>query len=149
MERHVPREVAEVLLERPVELDRVHACDALGEVARQHSQPGADLEHDVVRRELGEASDHAEDVLVDQEVLAELLLRSDHSAKHSVAFASMRAASSPGSSPRVSASVRSVWTTLAGSFSRPRLGCGARYGQSVSARILSAETRAAASRSSG
>ena len=60
-----------------VELDGVDVRDALGEIARQHAEPGADLEHDVVGLELGEAADHAEDVLVDEEVLAELLLRRD------------------------------------------------------------------------
>ena len=51
-----------------------------GEELRQHADAGADLEHDVVRRELGEAADHAEDVLVHEEVLAERLLRTgDHS----------------------------------------------------------------------
>ena len=40
-------------------------------------RPGADLEHDVAGLELGEAPDDAEDVLVDQEVLAERLLRDD------------------------------------------------------------------------
>ena len=58
-----------------VELDGVDVRDAVGEIAREHAEAGADLEHDVVRRELGEAADHAEDVLVDEEVLAELLLR--------------------------------------------------------------------------
>ena len=50
-------------------------ADAIGEVARQDAEAGSDLEHDVVAAELGEAADHAEDVLVGEEVLAELLLR--------------------------------------------------------------------------
>ena len=62
-------------LERAVELDRVDVRDALGEVAREDAEARADLEHDVVGLEVGEAPDHAEDVLVDEEVLAELLLR--------------------------------------------------------------------------
>ena len=49
--------------------------DAVGEVRRQNAEAGPDLEHDVVRIELREPADHAEDVLVDEEVLAELLLR--------------------------------------------------------------------------
>src|SRR5262249_38100116 len=100
--------------------------------------------------EIGEALDHAEDVLVGEEVLAELLLRDDrHRPKAALAFVSIRAASSSASTPRTSASVASVWTTYAGSFVRPRSACGARYGLSVSARRRSAGTAFAASRSSG
>ena len=81
--------------------------------------------------EHGEPADHPEDVLVDEEVLAELFLRPRswaplHSPKAAVALASIRAASSSGSSPRASASVASVWTTFAGSLGLPRTGCGAR-----------------------
>ena len=77
-------------LERAVELDRVDVRDALGEVAREDAEAGADLEHDVVRAEVGETADHAEDVLVDEEVLAELLLRRDpHSPNAAVALASI------------------------------------------------------------
>ena len=122
--------VAQVRLERRVELDRVHVRDALGEVAREHAEPGADLEHDVVRLELGEPADHAEDVLVDEEVLAELLLRRRRSSgkpKHSAALrVDLRARARSGSSPRACASAASVWTTYAGSFGLPRTGCGAR-----------------------
>ncbi len=78
VERDVRARVAQVRLERRVELDRVHVRDALREVAREHAETRADLEHDVVGREIGEAADHAEDVLVDEEVLAELLLRDAH-----------------------------------------------------------------------
>ena len=46
----------------------------------------------------------------------------------------------PASSPRAAASAATVWTTFAGSFGRPRSGCGARYGLSVSARSRSAGT---------
>src|SRR5207253_6198742 len=96
---------------------------------------------------------HAEDVLVDEEVLAELAVRDDRKARHgrpkaAVAFESIHASSTRGSSPRTSASTVSVWTTFAGSFSRPRTGWGARYGLSVSARIRSAGTRRAAPRRS-
>ena len=66
---------AQLRLERAVELDGMHMRDALGEEAREHAEPGPDLEHDVVSIELGEPLDHAQDVLVDQEVLAERLLR--------------------------------------------------------------------------
>ena len=59
-------------LERAVELDGVDVRDAVGEVAGQDAEAGPDLEHDVAGVELGEPADHAEDVLVDEEVLAEL-----------------------------------------------------------------------------
>ena len=117
----------EVRLERAVELDRVDVRDALGEVAREGAEARADLEHDVVGLEIGEAADDAEDVLVDEEVLAEPLLRRDpHSPNAAVALASIRRASSAASSPRASASAASVCTTLAGSLGLPRTGCGAR-----------------------
>ena len=140
--RRGPRALAQVRLERAVELDRVDVRDALGEVPREDAEPGADLEHDVVGVELGEPADHAEDVLVDEEVLAERLLRRDAhgSRRRRSAFASICAASSAASSPRASASAASVCTTLAGSLRRPRTGCGARYGLSVSARMRSGGT---------
>ena len=56
--------------------------------------------------------------------------------------------SSAGVLAAASASAATVWTTCAGSFGRPRTGCGARYGLSVSTRIRSAGTARAASRSS-
>ena len=46
----------------------------VGENARQGAEARADLEGDVVRVELGEPGDDAEDVVVDEEVLAERLL---------------------------------------------------------------------------
>ena len=114
--------------ERVVELDCVDVAGPVGQALREHAQAGPDLEHDVLRAELGEALDHAEDVLVDEEVLAELLLGTDAhgNPKAAAALASMRAASSPASSPRTSASAATVCTTCAGSFGRPRTGCGAR-----------------------
>src|SRR5439155_11168605 len=60
-----------------VDLDRMDECDPFREVAREYAEAGADLKHDIVRRQLRQTADHAEDVLVDQEVLAELLLRAD------------------------------------------------------------------------
>ena len=48
---------------------------AVGEEGREHAEARPDLEHDVLGAELGEPADHAEQVLVDEEVLAELLLR--------------------------------------------------------------------------
>ena len=101
---------------------------AVGEAAREDAEARPDLEHDVVSVELGQAFDHAEDVLVGEKVLAELLLRTDaHGQRNAAAaLASIWAASSSGSSPRTSASAATVWTTFAGSFGRPRTGCGAR-----------------------
>src|SRR5262249_47736323 len=112
------------------------------EVARQHAEPRSDLEHDVARRELREPSDHAEDVLVGEEVLAELLLRRDAHAmpKQAAAFSSICRSRAGGSSPPACARAASVCTTYAGSFRLPRSGCGARYGESVSARMRSAGT---------
>ena len=63
-------------LEGTIELDRMHLRNALGKVRRQHAETGADFQHDVGLFELREAADHAEDVLVGEEVLPELLLRS-------------------------------------------------------------------------
>ena len=66
---------AEAWFERAVELDRVYVAGAVGEVPGQDAKARADLEHDVLGIELGEPPDHAQQVLVDQKVLAELLLR--------------------------------------------------------------------------
>ena len=74
--REAVERLAKRRLERAVELDRVHGPHALGEVrASSTPRPGADLEHDVVGAELREPADDAEDVLVDEEVLAELAVR--------------------------------------------------------------------------
>ncbi len=67
----------EVRLESAVELDRVHQTNALRQVVGQHSETWTDLEHDVLAVERGEPVDHAEDVLVDQEMLAEVAVRCD------------------------------------------------------------------------
>ena len=115
----------ELSFERAVELDCVHARDAVGEIGSEDAEPRADLEHDVLRPERGQAADDAEDVLVDEEVLPELLLRRGRphgSENAAAAFASRRAASSIGSSPRAAASAPAVWITFAGSFGRPRRG---------------------------
>src|SRR5262249_44728338 len=143
--------IAKARLQRPVELDGMDGCDAVGEIGRQDAKPGADLEYHVGRVELGESPDHRENVLVGEEVLPELPLRpraqralgiggtsrfprtpspaplsltggfAAGSAKAEVAFASIRAASSGASSPRTSASAATVYTTCAGSFGRPRI----------------------------
>src|SRR5439155_8191410 len=116
----------QVRRERAVELDGVDVRDAVGQVAREHAEARPDLDHDVVGLQVSEAADHAEDVLVDEEVLAELLLRADaaHRPKAAVAFVSIRCSRS--GSPRTSASAARTSITLAGSFGRPRRGCGAR-----------------------
>ena len=119
--------VAQVRLEREVDLHRVDARDPLGEISRQHAEPGADLEHHVAGVEVREPSDDAEDVLVDEEVLAEVAVGRDREPRHgsenaSAAFASIRSARAAGSSPRASASLATVCTTYAGSFGRPRRG---------------------------
>ena len=49
--------------------------DPVGEVRGEDAEAGANLEDDVVRLQVGETADHAEDVVVDEEVLAELLPR--------------------------------------------------------------------------
>ena len=123
--------VPEVRLEAPIELDRMDVGDSLRQVARQNAEPGADLEDDVIRGERREAAGDSEDVVVGEEVLAELAIRRHRVAAHgsskaSAAFDSICRPSSATSSPRASASIVYVWTTLAGSFGRPRTGWGAR-----------------------
>src|SRR5215218_3690115 len=121
-------EVGEVGLERPVDLDGVDVPRSVGESPREHAEPGPDLQHDVVRTELGESLDHGEDVRVGEEVLAELLLgaHAHGRRKAAAAFASIRAASASGWSPRASARTATVWRTFAGSLRQPRTACGAR-----------------------
>src|SRR6266508_4142394 len=148
MDEHV-RLLRQVLLERPVDLDGVYKVNSLGEKARQDAAARPDLEHDVARRELGEPLDHAQDVLVDEEVLPKLLLGSQgHKPKQRAAFASICAASSAASALRARAKATTMCTTFAGSFGRPRRGSGARYGESVSTSSRSAGTAYAAERRS-
>src|SRR5207247_9686215 len=138
-----PREtLRELRLEGAVELDGDDLEDAVGQVDGQGAEPGADLEHYVLAGQLRKTADHAEDVLVDEEVLTQLALREGGhcSPKTAAAFASICRARSSRSSPRIAASADSVWTTCAGSFVVPRTGCGARYGQSVSTSRRSAGT---------
>src|SRR3954471_21875958 len=103
--------VAQTGLERAVELHRVHVGDAFGQVRREDTVARPDLEHEVGWIELCETTDHAEQVLIDEEVLAERLLR--HRAAHgranaARALASSWAASSAAPTPRPSASVAIV-----------------------------------------
>ena len=99
--------------------------DAAGEPGRQHPEPGADLEHDVVGLQRQEPAGDLEHVVVDQEVLAEVAigaypelahprqrhLRAAHRPKTRVAFASICASSAAGSTPRSPASTSSVRIT--------------------------------------
>ena len=117
----------ERLLEPPVDLDRVHVRAAPGEARRERADARADLERDVVGRERRQPLDHAEQVVVDEEVLPELAIgpqaelgqpgerdlarRAHGRAKTRAAFASTCAASSPASTPRIAATARSVSST--------------------------------------
>ena len=58
-----------------VHLHDVDVANALGKVLREDAEPAADLEHDVRSAEPCGTADHAEDVRVDEEVLAELAVR--------------------------------------------------------------------------
>ena len=64
-------------LERPVHLDHVQMLHPRREVLAQHAEAAAHLEHHVACVELGGAADHAEDVVVDEEVLPELAVGPD------------------------------------------------------------------------
>ena len=117
------------LLERPVQLDRLDVPDPVREKVREDAEARPDLQHDVVGAQFREPSDHPEDVPVDQEVLAELLLRKrpGHASENALAaFSSSRRPSAAASSPRASARALTVWTTFAGSFGRPLRGWGLR-----------------------
>src|SRR5262245_10887225 len=120
----------ELRLEPAVDLDGVDALDAIGEEGRQRAEPGPDLQYDVRRTELRKPFDHPEDVRVDEKVLAESVLGNDGlrhgSENRRLALASIFASRSSGAPPRAAASAPTVWTTCAGSFVRPRTGCGAR-----------------------
>src|SRR6266542_4962783 len=123
--------------------------DSLGQEAGEDAAARADLEDDVGLREIREPLDHAQDVLVDEKVLAELFPRPGaHRAKQRAAFALICAASSATSALRACASTATVCTTFAGSFGRPRRGTGARYGESVSTSRRSGGTAYAAERRS-
>src|SRR5207244_2746728 len=104
--------------ERAVELNGVDLRDPLGQVGGEDAEPRADLEHDVLGTELREAADHAEEVLVDEEVLAELLLgrREPHGSatpKRSELEKQCRTtvAAKASSAAAVSSSAARVWTT--------------------------------------
>ena len=122
-------EPRQVRLERAVDLDGVDERDALGEVAGEDAEARADLEHDVAGLELGEPADHAEDVLVDEEVLAELLLaggRSQQPEGGGGVRLDLRLELGRVLAARRRERRRACASTFAGSFGRPRTGCGAR-----------------------
>ena len=135
--------LAQRRLQRAVHLDHVQVRHLRGEELGEHAEPAADLQHHVGRVELGGGADHAQDVVVDQEVLAELPVGADpegaqppqarlarlaaaHGPSTRAAFASTIRSSSSYSLPRSSATKRAVWVTFAGSFGLPRSGCGER-----------------------
>jgi hypothetical protein len=60
--------------ERAVDLDDVHVGGACGQVLAEHAQSAADLEHHVIAAEVRCPLDDAEDVRVDEEVLAQVAL---------------------------------------------------------------------------
>ena len=125
--------VAQGRLERAVDLDDVHVARPGGEVLGEHAEAAADLEHDVRGVELGRPADDAEQVRVDEEVLAELALGRmpklpqppqaglpglleplGHHPNSRAALASTAASSRSYSMPRRSATKRAVCTTFAG-----------------------------------
>ena len=113
-------------LERAIELDGVHVADAPGQVARQDTRAPDRSRARRRRIERGEAADHAEDVVVGEEVLAERLLRGDAHGERPEARTrwprsqSIRPARRAASSPRASARTATVRRTFAGSFGEPR-----------------------------
>src|SRR5438067_818614 len=130
--------------ERAIDLHHVQVAHAGRQVLGQHPQPPADLERHVAGFQLRQATDHPEDVVVDQEVLAELAIRAhaeatqtaqarlarlgrrDHHPKTRAAVRSTAASSSAYEMPRRSATCSAVATTLEGSLGLPRTGWGDR-----------------------
>ena len=107
--------------ERRVYLDHVHMPGPGRQAFGENAQSAPDLDHHIVRRELGQALNHIEDVAVDEEVLTELA--DAPSAHHPNTLAALRStapSSSAYDAPRSAATARAVCTTLAGSFGLPR-----------------------------
>ena len=132
-------------LEAPVDLHRVHRAGRAREGGGQHPQAGAHLQHGVARADARLAHGQVDQVLVEQEVLAELGVgaqamgreqphdadpappgRPGHQAKARAAFRVVSSSRASSVTPRSAAMNRSVWTTLAGRLGRPRRGTGAR-----------------------
>ena len=95
--------------------------DPVGEEGRQDPEARADLEDDVLRPQLCEALDHPEHVLGRPGSAGRgpsWESRESQAARPNaaIAFASIRASSASGSSPRAAASTASVWRTFMGSF---------------------------------
>ena len=141
-----PSASRELRLERAVELDRVDVRDPVGEVAGQDAEararprarrrpPASSASRPMTPRMFSSTRKCWPSAFFGVDVHG--------SPKAAARVRVVCAASSSGSSPRASASAAIVWTTWAGSFRRPRTGCGERYGLSVSARIRSAGTRRA------
>ena len=65
-----------------VDLDDMNMRDPLSEVLGEHAETTTDLEHHVLRGELGGPADHTEDVGVDQEVLPEVAVRAHTELPH-------------------------------------------------------------------
>ena len=63
--------------QRLVELNHVQMAAERREVLAEDAKTTADLQHNIIGAKLGEAVDHAEDVGVDQEVLAKVVLRTN------------------------------------------------------------------------
>ncbi len=118
---------AERRLEAAVDLDGVHVRAVPGQARRERAHSRADLERHVVGPQLGQPLDHAEQVVVHEEVLAEArvgpeaelgqprerdLARGVHGkAKTRAALASTCAASSGTATPRMAATAPSVSST--------------------------------------
>src|SRR5262249_48946535 len=99
----------QVRLERAVDLGGVNERHPLGEETREDAETRPDLEHDIVGREPRAALDHPQDVLVDEEVLAERLPWANaHRRKQRTAFSSICAASSSASALRARATAATV-----------------------------------------
>ena len=121
-------------LESMIELNRVHHAACSARYAVSIALPGPDLQHDVISTDVCEAADHADDVVVDQEVLAELLLGDGRSLTRGRTRRPRAVVlRSSNSTPRSPASAATVWTRFAGSFGLPRRGWGESVGLSVSA----------------
>ena len=130
--------VAQRRFQPAVDLDDVQVGDPRRQVLGQDAEPAADLERDIVRPKLGRVADQPQDVVVDEEVLAELAVRPHveapqavdaalaHQPKTRAALRSTIASSSAYSTPRRPATSSAVWVTLAGSFGSPRSGTGVR-----------------------
>ena len=154
-----------------VDLEGVHQLRPLEHRPREQPAGGPDLEDDVLGADRRLVDDGAQDVLVDQVVLAVALervrargatavararpsaggahvSRTSASPKTRRALAVVSAASSSAGTPRTSATSAAVCATQAGTLLLPRLGTGVRNGASVSTMIRSPRTFFAASRSS-